>query len=46
MRNWFEIRAAAKPGAGEAGKLTVSLWLGRDRRAIAESLPLTTREVA
>jgi demethylmenaquinone methyltransferase/2-methoxy-6-polyprenyl-1,4-benzoquinol methylase/ArsR family transcriptional regulator len=34
------------PKAGEAGKLTVSLWLGRDRRVIADSLPVTAREVA
>jgi demethylmenaquinone methyltransferase/2-methoxy-6-polyprenyl-1,4-benzoquinol methylase/ArsR family transcriptional regulator len=34
------------PGAGEANKLTVSLWLGRDRRLIADPLPLTAREVA
>jgi demethylmenaquinone methyltransferase/2-methoxy-6-polyprenyl-1,4-benzoquinol methylase/ArsR family transcriptional regulator len=34
------------PGAGEANKLTVSLWLGRDRRVIADRLPLTAREVA
>jgi demethylmenaquinone methyltransferase/2-methoxy-6-polyprenyl-1,4-benzoquinol methylase/ArsR family transcriptional regulator len=34
------------PGAGEANKLTVSLWLGRDRRVIADPLPLTAREVA
>jgi ubiquinone/menaquinone biosynthesis C-methylase UbiE/DNA-binding transcriptional ArsR family regulator len=32
--------------AGEAGKLTVSLWLGRDQRAIADPLPLSVREVA
>ena len=34
------------PDAGEANKLTVSLWLGRDRRVIADPLPLTAREVA
>ena len=34
------------PDAGEGGKLTVSLWLGRDRRIIADPVPLTTREVA
>jgi demethylmenaquinone methyltransferase/2-methoxy-6-polyprenyl-1,4-benzoquinol methylase/ArsR family transcriptional regulator len=37
---------ALAPGAGEANKLTVSLWLGRDRRVIADPLPLTAREVA
>ncbi|MCI0465796.1 MAG: metalloregulator ArsR/SmtB family transcription factor [Beijerinckiaceae bacterium] len=35
-----------QPKAGEAGKLTVSLWLGRDRRVVADPLPLTAREVA
>jgi demethylmenaquinone methyltransferase/2-methoxy-6-polyprenyl-1,4-benzoquinol methylase/ArsR family transcriptional regulator len=34
------------PNAGEANKLTVSLWLGRDRRVIADPLPLAAREVA
>ncbi len=34
------------PGRGEANKLTVSLWLGRDQRTIADPLPLTTREFA
>jgi ubiquinone/menaquinone biosynthesis C-methylase UbiE/DNA-binding transcriptional ArsR family regulator len=34
------------PGAGEGGKLTVSIWLGRDRRIIADPLPLPAREVA
>ena len=34
------------PGRGEASKLTVSLWLGRDRRVIADPLPITTREFA
>ncbi|MEJ0095292.1 MAG: metalloregulator ArsR/SmtB family transcription factor [Methylocella sp.] len=34
------------PEAGDGGKLTVSLWLGRDRRAIADPLPITAREVA
>jgi ubiquinone/menaquinone biosynthesis C-methylase UbiE/DNA-binding transcriptional ArsR family regulator len=34
------------PEAGERGKLTVSLWLGRDKRIIADSLPLSAREVA
>jgi SAM-dependent methyltransferase len=34
------------PIPGEAGKLAVSLWLGRDRRAIADPLPITARVVA
>jgi ubiquinone/menaquinone biosynthesis C-methylase UbiE len=34
------------PGRGEANKLTVSLWLGRDRRAITDPLPITTRAFA
>ncbi len=29
-----------------AGKLTVSLWLGRDRRILSDPLPLTSREFA
>lgn len=34
------------PEAGESGKLTVSLWLGLDRRLISDALPLTASEVA
>lgn len=34
------------PEAGEGGKLTVSLWLGRDRRIVTDPVPLTAREVA
>ncbi|HET6377759.1 MAG TPA: metalloregulator ArsR/SmtB family transcription factor [Methylocella sp.] len=34
------------PGAGEPGKLTVSLWLGRDRRAAADLQAFCTREFA
>ena len=35
------------PAAGEAGKLTVSLWLARDRRIVADAMPKTlAREVA
>ena len=35
------------PAPGEAGKLTVSLWLARDRRVISDALPKTlAREVA
>ncbi|MEA2840220.1 MAG: methylenetetrahydrofolate reductase [Methylobacteriaceae bacterium] len=34
------------PLVGEGGKLTVSLWLARDRRTQADTLPLSHREVA
>jgi SAM-dependent methyltransferase/DNA-binding HxlR family transcriptional regulator len=34
------------PLVGEGGKLTVSLWLARDRRIQADTVPLTHREVA
>jgi len=34
------------PESGEGGKLTVSLWLGRDRRIMSDSIPLTHREIA
>jgi ubiquinone/menaquinone biosynthesis C-methylase UbiE/DNA-binding transcriptional ArsR family regulator len=34
------------PNSGEAGKLTVSLWLGRDRRVMSDPLPITARVVA
>jgi ubiquinone/menaquinone biosynthesis C-methylase UbiE/DNA-binding transcriptional ArsR family regulator len=34
------------PKSGESGQLAVSLWLGRDRRIIADPLPLTARVVA
>lgn len=34
------------PDKAEGGKLSVSLWLGRDRRIISDPLPLTAREVA
>src|SRR5947209_3042541 len=34
------------PLPGEGGKLTVSLWLARDRRIQADPVPLTQREVA
>jgi demethylmenaquinone methyltransferase/2-methoxy-6-polyprenyl-1,4-benzoquinol methylase/ArsR family transcriptional regulator len=37
---------ALAPEPRESGKLTVSLWLGRDRRILADPLPLSTREVA
>jgi demethylmenaquinone methyltransferase/2-methoxy-6-polyprenyl-1,4-benzoquinol methylase/ArsR family transcriptional regulator len=42
----FVARRDLVPDAAEGGKLTVSLWLGRDRRMIADPLPLTAREVA
>lgn len=34
------------PSRKDGGKLTVSLWLGRDRRIIADPVPLTNREFA
>jgi SAM-dependent methyltransferase len=34
------------PLPGEGGKLTVSLWLARDRRVEADPVPVTQREVA
>jgi len=34
------------PLPGEGGKLTVSLWLARDRRILADPVALTQREVA
>jgi demethylmenaquinone methyltransferase/2-methoxy-6-polyprenyl-1,4-benzoquinol methylase/ArsR family transcriptional regulator len=34
------------PSKKDGGKLTVSLWLGRDRRVIADPVPLTNREFA
>jgi demethylmenaquinone methyltransferase/2-methoxy-6-polyprenyl-1,4-benzoquinol methylase/ArsR family transcriptional regulator len=34
------------PAPAEGGKLAVSIWLGRDRRLIADPLPLTARAVA
>ncbi|WP_026605765.1 ArsR/SmtB family transcription factor [Methylocapsa acidiphila] len=42
----FVMRRDLAPEAREGGKLTVSLWLGRDRRMLADPVPLTTREVA
>ena len=34
------------PAAGESNKLTVALWLARDRRIIADPLPKPTMELA
>ncbi len=34
------------PNARESHKLTVSLWLGRDRRIVSDAPPLSVREVA
>ena len=34
------------PAAGEPDKLTVALWLARDRRIIADPLPKSTMELA
>ena len=41
-----ELRRELAPQAGESGKLTVTIWLGRDRRINADAIPLTAREVA
>jgi ubiquinone/menaquinone biosynthesis C-methylase UbiE len=40
------LRRDLAPGPAEGGKLTVSIWLGRDRRIIADPLPISAREVA
>lgn len=40
------LRRDLAPQPGECGTLTVSLWLGCDRRVIADPVPLTTREIA
>ncbi len=42
----FIERRDLVPNKKEGGKLTVSLWLGRDRRIISDPLPLTSREFA
>ncbi len=42
----FIERRDLVPNRKEGGKLTVSLWLGRDRRIISDPLPLTSREFA
>jgi demethylmenaquinone methyltransferase/2-methoxy-6-polyprenyl-1,4-benzoquinol methylase/ArsR family transcriptional regulator len=34
------------PAAGEAGKLTVAIWLARDPRVIADAPPVAIREIA
>jgi len=34
------------PNRKNGGKLTISLWLGRDRRILSDPLPLTNREFA
>jgi ubiquinone/menaquinone biosynthesis C-methylase UbiE/DNA-binding transcriptional ArsR family regulator len=34
------------PAAGEAGKLTVAIWLARDPRVIADAPPIPVREIA
>jgi len=40
------LRRDLAPQPGECGTLTVSLWLGRDRRMVVDPVPLTAREVA
>lgn len=42
----YLTRCDLVPEKREGGKLTVSLWLGRDRRVITDPFPLTAREVA
>jgi demethylmenaquinone methyltransferase/2-methoxy-6-polyprenyl-1,4-benzoquinol methylase/ArsR family transcriptional regulator len=42
----FVMRRDLAPEPREGGKLTVSLWLGRDRRTLADPTPLTARELA
>ena len=42
----FIERRDLVPNKKEGAKLTVSLWLGRDRRIISDPLPLTSREFA
>ncbi len=42
----FVMRRDLAPEPNEGGKLTVSLWLGRDPRILADPLPLSAREVA
>jgi SAM-dependent methyltransferase len=42
----FIERRDLVPNKKDGGKLTVSLWLGRDRRIISDPLPLTSREFA
>jgi len=42
----FVERRDLVPNAKDGGKLIVSLWLGRDRRIIADPIPTTHREFA
>jgi ubiquinone/menaquinone biosynthesis C-methylase UbiE len=35
-----------RPGKGEADRLTVSIWVGRDRRIQGDALPITHAEMA
>jgi ubiquinone/menaquinone biosynthesis C-methylase UbiE/DNA-binding transcriptional ArsR family regulator len=42
----FVERRDLVPDAKDGGKLTVSLWLGRDPRVIADTVPLSHREFA
>ena len=35
-----------RPGKGEADRLTVSIWVGRDRRVQGDALPITHAEMA
>ncbi|HEY8163362.1 MAG TPA: metalloregulator ArsR/SmtB family transcription factor [Methylocystis sp.] len=40
------LHRALAPGAGESAKLTVSLWLARDPRIIADPIPASSYETA
>jgi len=42
----FVTADSLEPKPGDKGKLTVSLWLGKDRRIVADPLPLTARVLA
>ena len=37
---------AIPPAAGEAGKLTVAIWLAKDPRVFADAPPEAVREIA
>ncbi len=43
--DFFETRRVA-PGAGETGKLTVVVWMGRDPRVLSDDLRKSSREFA
>lgn len=41
-----ELARDLAPDAGDGGKLTVSLWMARDRRIVTDAQPLHLREIA